>query len=76
MAVASPCVNVCRLDHRGGYCRGCLRTAEEIRRWRKLTDHQCNRILYDLKRRRARLDRSKSDRAVEGLATAEQGNAL
>ena len=58
MGVPSPCTDVCRMDGRTGYCIGCLRTAEEIRRWRKLTDHQCRRMLEDAKRRRARLDRT------------------
>ena len=58
MGVASPCTDVCRMDGQTGYCTGCLRTAEEIRRWRKLTDHQCRRVLQDAKRRRAQLDRS------------------
>lgn len=57
MGVPSPCIDACRMDRRTGYCTGCLRTAEEIRRWRKLTDHQCRRMLEDAKRRRARLGR-------------------
>jgi predicted Fe-S protein YdhL (DUF1289 family) len=65
MGVASPCIDVCRMDGRTGYCTGCLRTAEEIRRWRKLTDHQCRRVLEDAKRRRARLGR-----AVQGAPVA------
>ncbi len=68
MAVASPCIDVCRMDGRTGYCTGCLRTAEEIRRWRKLTDHQCRRVLEDAKRRRARLSR-----VAQGLAAAPDG---
>ena len=58
MGVPSPCIDVCRMDGRTGYCTGCLRTAEEIRRWRKLTDHQCRRVLEDAKRRKARLGRA------------------
>ena len=61
MGVASPCVDACRMDGRTGYCTGCLRTAEEIRRWRKMTDHQCRRMLEDAKRRRARLGRAAGD---------------
>jgi hypothetical protein len=36
MGVPSPCIDVCRIDGRMHYCTGCLRTVEEIRRWRKL----------------------------------------
>ncbi len=31
--VASPCINVCRMDAASGYCEGCRRTIEEIARW-------------------------------------------
>lgn len=67
MAVASPCVDVCRMDSRTGYCMGCLRTAEEIRRWRKLTDYQCRCVLADAKRRRARLCRAAQGPAVASV---------
>lgn len=33
----TPCVGVCRLDLRG-YCIGCLRTGDEIARWRLMDD--------------------------------------
>lgn len=32
-AIASPCVSVCRMDPRTGWCVGCLRTIEEIATW-------------------------------------------
>ena len=57
MGVTSPCVDIYRIDGKTGYCVACLRTIEEIRRWGKLTDHQCRRILEDAKRRRKQLDR-------------------
>ncbi len=31
--VASPCINVCRMDDTGRYCEGCRRTLEEIASW-------------------------------------------
>jgi predicted Fe-S protein YdhL (DUF1289 family) len=31
--VASPCVNVCRIDRATGWCEGCGRTIREISRW-------------------------------------------
>jgi hypothetical protein len=31
--VASPCINVCRMDAQSGYCEGCRRTLEEIASW-------------------------------------------
>ena len=29
----SPCVGICELDQKSGFCRGCLRTLQEIARW-------------------------------------------
>lgn len=31
--VASPCIDVCRMDAASGYCEGCRRTLEEIASW-------------------------------------------
>ncbi|HET9644511.1 MAG TPA: DUF1289 domain-containing protein [Burkholderiaceae bacterium] len=36
--VGSPCVNVCRIDARTGWCEGCLRTLDEIAAWSSLDD--------------------------------------
>jgi len=33
----TPCIGTCRLDERG-YCVGCLRSGEEIGRWRLMSD--------------------------------------
>jgi len=37
--IASPCIGICRLDSRG-YCEGCLRTGDEIARWRGMGDNE------------------------------------
>lgn len=34
---ASPCINVCRMDARTGWCEGCLRTIAEIAVWSRLS---------------------------------------
>ncbi|MDE2368890.1 MAG: DUF1289 domain-containing protein [Burkholderiales bacterium] len=36
--VASPCINVCRIDEASGWCVGCLRTIDEIAAWSQLSD--------------------------------------
>jgi predicted Fe-S protein YdhL (DUF1289 family) len=36
--VASPCIDVCRMDRRTGLCEGCLRTIDEIAAWGALTE--------------------------------------
>lgn len=37
-AVASPCINVCRMSARSGLCEGCARTIDEIAQWGRLDD--------------------------------------
>jgi len=37
-AVASPCVDVCRMDDATGLCAGCWRTLDEIAAWSALDD--------------------------------------
>jgi predicted Fe-S protein YdhL (DUF1289 family) len=37
-AVPSPCISVCHMDARSGWCEGCLRTLDEITAWPVLDD--------------------------------------
>jgi predicted Fe-S protein YdhL (DUF1289 family) len=43
------------MDRRTGWCVGCLRTADEIEAWKKMTDHRRHQVLNDRKRRQAKL---------------------
>ena len=38
--VPSPCINVCRMDERSGWCVGCFRSLDEIAAWSRLDDEQ------------------------------------
>ncbi|MCB1956816.1 MAG: DUF1289 domain-containing protein [Rhodocyclaceae bacterium] len=53
MSVASPCINVCRMDPRRGTCEGCFRTIEEITVWARASDAQRQDILKEVEARRA-----------------------
>jgi predicted Fe-S protein YdhL (DUF1289 family) len=50
--VASPCVNVCVIDERSGWCRGCLRTLDEIAAWGTMSDDDRRAIWRRLRTRR------------------------
>jgi predicted Fe-S protein YdhL (DUF1289 family) len=50
--VASPCVNVCRMDAASGYCEGCRRTLEEIARWSAYGPAEKRAVLARLPARR------------------------
>jgi len=55
MAVASPCIDLCRMDRKTGWCVGCLRTPDEIRGWTKMTDYRRHKVLAETPRRRRKL---------------------
>jgi predicted Fe-S protein YdhL (DUF1289 family) len=48
MAIQSPCVDICRIDAATGLCVGCLRTRDEIRAWKGMTDPQRQTLIDDL----------------------------
>ncbi len=50
--VASPCVNVCKMDERSGFCEGCLRTIDEIAFWSGYTREEKLAVLARLEPRR------------------------
>ena len=56
--VASPCISVCAIDPRSGWCVGCLRTLDEIAAWGALDEAQKRAVWQGLPLRRAALDRS------------------
>jgi uncharacterized protein len=53
VAVASPCVDICRLDAQG-LCIGCRRTLSEIAEWSQASDARRMEILGALKTRTLR----------------------
>jgi uncharacterized protein len=55
MEVASPCVNVCRMDAASGYCEGCLRSLEEIASWSAYGPAEKRAVLVQLPARRKTL---------------------
>ncbi len=54
--VASPCINVCRMDAGTGLCLGCFRTTEEITVWSRASSDQRLQVLLAVERRRVEHD--------------------
>ncbi|MBL6616964.1 MAG: DUF1289 domain-containing protein [Reyranella sp.] len=44
----SPCIGICTLDPKSGFCLGCKRTVEEIGRWMMLDDRDRQKVLDQL----------------------------
>lgn len=49
----SPCIGVCRMDERSGWCVGCLRTLDEIAAWATLSPQDKQAVWTRLELRRA-----------------------
>ena len=54
--IASPCINICKMDADNGLCIGCFRTIDEITRWSRIDDEQRADILAAVARRRMEHD--------------------
>jgi hypothetical protein len=50
--VVSPCIGICKLDQKSGFCIGCKRTIEEIGRWAMLDDPARQAIIDQLPTRK------------------------
>ena len=42
--ILSPCVGICELDG-DGYCKGCLRSGDEIARWISMGESERRRLV-------------------------------
>lgn len=51
--VPSPCVDVCRMDARTGWCEGCLRTLDEIAGWSTMGEDDKRAVWLRLQARRS-----------------------
>lgn len=51
--VASPCINVCRMNPDTGLCDGCLRTLAEIAAWSGMSADEKREVLASLAARGA-----------------------
>jgi len=47
-AIASPCINICRLDDATGLCEGCGRSIDEIACWAALSEDARTTIMAGL----------------------------
>ena len=54
--IASPCINVCRMDETTGLCEGCQRNIAEIAAWAAADDQEKSLILAAVAQRRERLE--------------------
>jgi uncharacterized protein len=51
--IASPCINVCRMNPDTALCEGCLRTLDEIAAWSAMSSEEKRAVLAKLPARRS-----------------------
>ena len=56
-AIESPCILVCSIDMKTGYCFGCGRTREEIGLWTAISPEARRSIMAELPARLATVER-------------------
>jgi predicted Fe-S protein YdhL (DUF1289 family) len=74
---ASPCIGICRIDGRTGWCIGCYRNIDEIREWMITPPAEHHRMLEELKQRRMTQSPAQAQGAASGHshgATAKAGD--
>lgn len=50
--VASPCIDICKIDEATQRCMGCDRTIDEITRWSRMDDDAKQAVIDDIVRRK------------------------
>lgn len=55
--IESPCILVCSIDDKTGYCFGCGRTSQEIGMWISITADERRRIMNELPARLETVER-------------------
>jgi uncharacterized protein len=51
--VPSPCISVCAIDEKSGFCKGCFRTMAEIAEWEYFDEARKQEVWDLLEQRRA-----------------------
>jgi predicted Fe-S protein YdhL (DUF1289 family) len=51
----SPCIGICKISKATGLCKGCLRSKQEIKSWKKLSKSERRDVLDALVQRKSDL---------------------
>ena len=74
ISVPSPCILVCVIEQKSGYCYGCGRTRDEIAQWSELTADAQRALVRELPVRVAGIER-KPRRETKRRAMVENQKA-
>ncbi|KSV79761.1 Fe-S oxidoreductase [Sinorhizobium sp. GW3] len=71
----SPCILVCSIDDKTGYCFGCGRTRDEVGRWTLYTDAERRAIMSELPARLETVERKPRRETRRTRMARERGEA-
>ena len=74
--IASPCILVCSIDMKSGYCFGCGRTSDEIAGWMTYTDDERSEIMEMLPARLESVERKPRRETRRQRLARERGETL
>lgn len=72
-AMESPCILVCSIDMKTGYCFGCGRTRDEISAWISMTLEQRRTVMAELPARLATVERKPRRETRRARMARERG---
>lgn len=75
MAIESPCILICMIDDRTGFCFGCGRTQDEIAGWIDMTGERRRSIMAELPARLATVERKPRRETRRARMARERGAA-
>ena len=75
-AIESPCILVCSIDMKTGYCFGCGRTRDEISAWLTMTPETRRTVMSELPARLATVERNPRRETRRTRMARERGEVL
>lgn len=75
-AIESPCILVCSIDMKTGYCFGCGRTREEISAWLTMTPETRRAVMAELPARLETVERRPRRETRRGRMARERAEGL
>ena len=75
MTIESPCILVCSIDMKSGFCFGCGRTRDEIAGWMEMTPGTRREVMALLPARLAMVERKPRRETRRARLARERGTA-
>ena len=72
-AIESPCILVCSIDMKTGYCFGCGRTRDEIASWLSMSPGERRTVMTELPARLATVERKPRRETRRARMARERG---